>query len=62
MRKITLGELLMGDIEKDKSISIPQEKDSKAGTGEQKRKPMNDKLRKKMEKLKKDDPNIHPVF
>jgi len=51
---------MMGDIEKDKSI--PQEKDSKPGTGEQKRKPMNDKLRKKLEKLKKDDPNIYPVF
>ncbi len=51
---------IMGDIDKDKSV--PQENDSKSRTGEQKRKPMSDKLRKKLEKLKKDDPNIYPVF
>lgn len=27
-----------------------------------KKKSMNEKLRKKLEKLKKDDPNIYPVF
>jgi hypothetical protein len=48
--------------ERDKNKTVPQEDDLKPEKEKQERKPMSDKLRKKLEKLKKDDPNIYPVF
>ena len=50
----------MADTDRDRVVD--QTNDSKPKTEEPKRKVMNDKLRKKLEKLKKDDPNIYPVF
>jgi hypothetical protein len=50
----------MGDTDKDRQAV--QEKDSTRKSGEKKLKTINEKLRKKLEKLKKDDPNIYPVF
>lgn len=46
----------------DKAKTAQEENDSKRKTGEQKKKTITDKLRKKLEKLKKEDPNIYPVF
>jgi len=50
----------MGDVDKDK----PVEQENNNSQKEEKKKPktINEKLRKKLEKLKKDDPNIYPVF
>ena len=50
----------MGDPEKDKSVQ--RKGGSKPRAQEQKKKSAKDKLREKLEKLKKDDPNIYPVF
>ena len=47
----------MGENDKQKPVT-PEATPAK---DERKRK-VNDKLRKKLEKLKKDDPNIYPVF
>jgi len=50
----------MSDAEKDKAIKPASE--TNAGQDQKKPKAVNEKLRKKLEKLKKNDPNIYPVF
>lgn len=51
---------IMSTTDKDKPVK--RDPESRPKTAEQKQRTMNDALRKKLEKLKKDDPNIYPVF
>jgi len=46
----------------DKDSPIQSNNENQKQEKEQKRKNISDKLNKKLEKLKKDDPNIYPVF
>ncbi len=49
-------------VELDKEKPLKQDSDSKPEIENQENESARDKLRKKLEKLKKDDPNIYPVF
>lgn len=48
--------------ESEKVTPLPKDDDIKPEVEVQEKESARDKLRKKLEKLKKDDPNIYPVF